>query len=230
MDRITRTRILCLLACFLLSASLCAQSASIEPEITKAFIKDGKVHVTGKNAIPGEPVYWLTHHQWYADTPVVGTVDAQGNFQFTSEDLPALPQCMAHIVIGDTAQEMTIHVDKCEGKITSFYSLYLQDEEGDSIRTPVLPRERGYAHASCHPGDFAVSGEYFIHGDGNILPHASVLSSGIIIDGLSQIQSWGVTIANYGTTEITFGVSVQCAKVEPPASRTPRKKDKKHQH
>ncbi len=230
MDRISRTRILCLFASFLLFAPLCAQSASDEPELIEAFIKDGKVHVTGKNAIPGEPVYWVAHRQWYSDTPVVGTVDAQGNFQFTSEDLPVLPRCLAEIIIGDIAQEMTVHVDKCEGKITSFYSVHLYDEEGEPIRTPVLPGERGSAGASCHPGDFAVSGEHYIFGSGNTLPHASVLRSSKSIDGQSQIQKWGVTIANHGTTEITLGVSVQCAKVEPPASRTARKKDKKHQH
>lgn len=202
-----------------------AQSHPLEAVITKATIKNAKVYVTGYDGIPGESVRWLTGGGFGTDLPVVTTVDEEGKFRFVTTDLPVLPRCYAEVLIGDREQEMTVHVDNCEGTVAGFYTATLYDEEGDTIAAWVGPGERGRAGADCDPGDWAVSVTHFIDSPTNEPPNVSVISSSLTIDGITKIEGGGVTIINHSADEVRLISSVRCARVEPPASRTPKKKN-----
>lgn len=202
-----------------------AQSTPLDAVITKATIKNGKVYVSGYDGIPGESVRWLTSGWFSTNLPVVTTVDEEGKFRFVTSDLPVLPRCYAEVLIGDREQEMTVHVDNCEGTVAGFYTATLYDEEGDTIAAWVGPGERGSAGADCNPGDWAVSVTHSISSETNEPPNVSVIGSSLVIDGSTRIQGGGVTIINHSMGEVRLISSVMCARVEPPASRTPKKKN-----
>ena len=177
-------RILCL--------ALLVSSPAWALTVTKSrIIKNDKVQVQGKDAIPETDISW--------QGVVVTQSDSSGHWQFESV-LPPGKDCTGFVEgINDARAE--VRFAKCDMRVRTIYAT-----DQDSQMVP--PGDVGFVRSRCELGDVVVSGEFVVFAS-----NFRMTTFGSVGDGGSGEQSWAFDGVNEGSDDADIRVVAHCADI-----------------
>jgi len=191
--------------------------------VQKANIVGDVVKIKGSDAVPHADIFWEVGFAFPPEA-AVAQADEKGDFKFSSDKLPRTPTCIGSL--RDGLDRIDVEVGNCRGGIDGFYT-------ASQDRTLLAPGQFGGVRSFCDLGDFAVSGQLVIRAGGGYSEDErdfKIISFGLVIDGLTEQQSWVLEGSNVGNDPVDIRVAARCARVLPPQMHHDdhRDDDKRH--